>query len=71
MARYQVLRPVDLDGTGLLAPGTIVEGDHLRNLPALVDQRYLRSLGDQDRLEAIENRLTRLEAASGKGQSKH
>ena len=63
---YRVLRAIP----GLPhATGELVDGDRFRNLDALVGQRFLKPLGDGERIAALEARVTDLEAVL-KGGSK-
>lgn len=69
--QYRVLRQLELSD-GRHEAGELVDGDSVRNLDALVSQRWLKPIGDRDRIEALEVRVADLEATvTGKGKSKH
>ena len=61
MMQYIVRKPLDL-GTSKHVPGEVIEDVGLRNVAALIGQRYLQPIGDRERIDKLEKRVDDLEA---------
>lgn len=56
---YEVLKPLSTND-GEHKPGDVIEADHFHNVRALVEQRYLRPIGDEQKLARLQAQVDQL-----------
>ena len=56
---YEVLKPLTTND-GEHKPGQVIEADHFHNVRALVEQRYLRPIGDSDKIASLQAQVDQL-----------
>ena len=58
--QFEVLKPLSTD-LGVHKPGDVIAAE-FHNTAALVSQRYIRPIGDKQRIDALEARIASLES---------